>query len=291
MTAVRCLELTMAYGRRDAVAQVSLEVPAGSVYALLGRNGAGKSTRVSALLGLHKPRRGRVEVLGLEAWRDRERTMARVGVVPEVPQVPPRMSAFQAAAFCGRLTRSWDPAAVAGRLDRFGIDPARAFGQLSRGQQTQVALALALGSRPDLLVLDDPTLGLDPVARRDLYRELLEDLAERGTTVFMATHDLGGIEGIADRVGILHRGALLLDEPMEQLKGRFRRIRGGPEVPGEALAAMAPAAVVRNAFGLEATVSRFSEAALADAGLDAGAAEGASLEEIFLATVGEGGMA
>ena len=291
MTAMRCRELSMAYGRREVLTRVSLEVAQGSVYALLGRNGAGKSTLISALLGLQKPSAGQVQILGLDAWQAREQTMEHTGVVPETPQAPPRMSSAQLSVFCGRLGRGWDPAAVAARLERFQIDPDRAFGQLSRGQQTQVALALALGHHPQLLILDDPTLGLDPVARRDLYRELLEDLADRGTTVFIATHDLAGIEGIADRVAILDQGALLLDEPLEQLKARCRRIRSGPELAAEALAAMAPAVTAGNAFGGETLVTRYSPAALAAAGLEPDAATGVSLEDLFLASVSEGAKA
>jgi len=285
MTAVvLCETLTMAYGRREALAGVDLAVEPGTVYALLGRNGAGKSTLVKALLGLDRPRSGRAELFGADAWLCRARAMERTGVVPEAPQVPPRMTAAQASAFCGSLAPSWDAAGVAARLERFGVDPGQPFGRLSRGQQTQVALALALGGRPDLLVLDDPTLGLDPVARRDLYREVLEDLGERGATVFVTTHDLAGIEGIADRVGILHRGRLLLDESMEDLKARHRRIRCRPQDSPD-LGPLVPADLSQGAFGLETTVSRFSEAALAAAGLPPDAAVGASLEEIFLATV------
>jgi ABC-2 type transport system ATP-binding protein len=285
MPVIRCAGVSMAYGRKEVVSRVALEVPPGSVYALLGRNGAGKSTLVRGLLGLDRLRSGQAWLFGLDAWRERARIMEQVGVVPETPQVPPRMSAAQASAFCGRLCPAWDQASVDARLRRFDVDPRLAFGHLSRGQQTQAALALALGSRPELLVLDDPTLGLDPVARRDLYRELVEDLGERGTTVFIATHDLAGIEGIADRVGVLHKGRLLVDETMDELKGRFRRIQCGPGFPEAALAAMGPAAFQRGAFGLEATVARFSAQALAEAGLTPGAAAGASLEDIFLATV------
>lgn len=285
---LRAQGLGMAYGRRKVVADVSFEVAPGSVYALLGRNGAGKSTLVRALLGFERAGSGSASLFGLDAWKDRARTMARVGVVAETPDVPPAMDARAAARFCGRFCPRWDQAAVEARLARFGIEPLLPFGKLSRGQQTQVCLALALGGGPDLLVLDDPTLGLDPVARRDLYRELLEVLAERGTTVFITTHDLAGIEGLADRVGILHEGRMLLDEPLESLKARHRRIHGGPGYSEAGLAGLGPLSVTRGAFGLEATVSRYSEASLAAAGLEPNAVEGSSLEEIFLATVAGG---
>ena len=284
---VQCLGLTMAYGRRPALAGVSLAVPEGAVYALLGRNGSGKSTLVRALLGLARPQAGEARLFGEDVWRNRARAMARVGVVPETPDLPPAMTAAQASAFCGRLARSWDAAGVAARLARSQVDPALPVARLSRGQQTQVALALALGGRPGLLVLDDPTLGLDPVARQDLYRELLDELAERGTTLFIATHDLAGIEGLADRVGILHQGRLLLDESMEALKARFRRVRWAPPGPEDpaGLAALGPVQVTRDAFGAEALVQGFSAAGLAAAGLPEAAVHGAALEEIFVGLV------
>ena len=278
---VQCTNLSMAYGRREVLADLTFAVPQGGVYALLGRNGAGKSTLVRTLLGFEAARRGQVQLFGLDAWRERTRTMARVGVVPETPEVPPRMTSAQAAAFCGSLCPTWDHQAVAQRLARFNLDVHLPFSRLSRGQQTQVALCLALGGRPELLILDDPTLGLDPVARRDLYRELLEDLGERGTTLFITTHDLAGIEGLADRVGILSAG--VLDEPMETLKARFRRIHAGPAASEASLKPLGPVAMTGNAFGLEATVANFSPEALALAGLEPAAATGASLEDIFLA--------
>ena len=285
--AIQCTNLTMGYGAREVVSGLNLAVPVGGVYALLGRNGAGKSTLVKALLGFERPRRGQVKLLGLNAFTQRAQSMARVGVVPETPEVPPRMTSAQAENFCARLSPAWDSGSVAVRLRRFGLDPHLPFGQLSRGQQTQVALALALGSGPDLLILDDPTLGLDPVARRDLFRELLEDLAGRGTTIFITTHDLAGVDGLADRVGILQDGRLRLDEPMDSLKARFRRLQCGADVPEASLAALGPVGLTRSAFGLEATLSRFTPEALAAAGLEPQAATGASLEDIFLATAAE----
>lgn len=287
---VRCEELRLAYGRREALRGVSLEIGRGSVYALLGRNGAGKSSLVRVLLGHLQARSGRAEVLGMDPWAGRERILARTGAVPESPTVPPRMTTAQACAFCASLRQGWDRAAVERRLARFSVDPGLAFGSLSRGQQTQVSLTLALGARPELLVLDDPTLGLDPVARRDLYAEILDDLAERGTTVLVATHDLAGIEGIADRVGVLHGGRTLLDEPLEDLKGRHRILRCGPGFPEEALAPLRPLRVNRSALGLEATVAAFSPEALARCGLEPDSAGAAGLEDIFLANLAEGGQ-
>jgi ABC-2 type transport system ATP-binding protein len=220
-------DLVVRHGGTVAVGGVSLEVPEGSVYALLGRNGAGKSSLVRCLLGQHPAARGAVRLFGRDPWRERAALMADVGVVPETPDAPPAMTALALLRFDARLYRRHDLAAALVRLERFGVPADRPFGSLSKGQRAQVALALALAHSPTLLVLDDPTLGLDPVARRALYDELIGDLADRGTTVFLTSHDLDGVERIADRVGVLRSGKLVVQDELESLKRTFRSAHPG----------------------------------------------------------------
>ena len=205
--------LSVSYGRTHVVDGLTLAVPRGSVFALLGRNGAGKSSLLRVLLGQRPPAKGRVRLLGEDPWRHRTSLMARVGVVPEEPDAPPEMTPVQLSAFCARLHARWDSPAVAERLRRFDVPADRPFGRLSKGQKGAVMLALALGHAPELLLLDDPTLGLDVVARDAVFQEVIGDLADRGTTVFVTTHDLQSIEGIADHVAILHEGRLALAGP------------------------------------------------------------------------------
>jgi len=212
--------LTVRYGQEAALDGVTLRVPRGSVYALLGRNGAGKSSLVRCLLGQQKPESGRTLLHGLDTWRQRARAMRRTGVVPEEPDAPPGMTVPRIAAFCAGLYPTWDASAVAERFRRFDIPQAIPFGRLSKGQKGLVSLALALGHNPEVLVLDDPTLGLDVAARKALYEEIVSDLADRGTTVLLTTHDLAGVEGIADRVGILRGSRLVVDDEVEALKER-----------------------------------------------------------------------
>jgi len=216
-------DLTVRYGRQVALDAVSLAVPRGAVYALLGRNGAGKSSLIRCLLGQQLPARGSLGLFGLDPWKNRPALMARVGVVPETPDAPPELSAEQLSALCGRLNRQWDRAGVAERLRRFDVPARTPFQRLSKGQRGAVMLALALGHGPELLVLDDPTLGLDVVARNAVFGEVIGELADRGTTVFVTTHDLAGIEGLADRVAILAGGRVVLEEEMEALKARWAR--------------------------------------------------------------------
>jgi ABC-2 type transport system ATP-binding protein len=210
--------LSVSYGRTRVIEGLTLAVPRGSVYALLGRNGAGKSSLLRVLLGQRPAASGRVRLLGEDPWARRTSLMARVGVVPEDPDAPPEMTPAQLSTFCARLQERWDGAAVRERLRRFEVPVGRPFGSLSKGQRGAVSLSLALGHAPELLLLDDPTLGLDVVARDAVFQEVIGDLADRGTTVFVSTHDLRAIEGIADHVAILHGGRLVLAGRLEALK-------------------------------------------------------------------------
>ena len=294
----RTERLTVRYGRTTAVDAVSLDVPKGSVFALLGRNGAGKSSLVRCLLGWQKATEGRCELLGEDPWRRRARLMERVGVVPEEPDAPREMTPRQLGVFSARLYPSWDEKGYAARLARFGVPTQTAFGRLSKGQKGLAQLSLSLASSPDLLLLDDPTLGLDPVARHAFFDEIVAELADRGTTVFLTTHDLAGVERIADRVGILKDGRLLLHEETETLKSRFRAVRYRSEAAegrtdlGTELDELEPVRVKARGWGIEAVVSAFSDErferfAAKDGIVDAEAAP-LSLEELFLALAGEG---
>lgn len=280
--------LTIRYGSWAAVEGLSLAVPEGSVYALLGRNGSGKTSTVRCLLGQWRPAAGVARLFGRDVWRFRRAVMERVGVVPERAEIPPSMTADQLEWFFRALYPSWDTVGFAARLDRFAVPRKRPFGSLSKGQQRQLSLALALATSPDLLVLDDPTLGLDAVARRELYEELIGDLADRGTTVLVASNDISGIEGVADRVGILAGGRLVVDEPVESIKARFHRLTASGRPDWREVARDAMVVGSREVpGGSEAVVRvprRLDPATLCGPGLEIHAM---SLEEIFVALCAE----
>ena len=294
---IRVEGLTVRYGRATACRDVTLAVAPGTVYALLGRNGAGKSSLIRCLLGGQKPTSGRALLFGEDSWRTRRRAMERAGVVPEEPDAPAAMTARELSEFCRRIHPRWDSAGVFSRLERFGVPPGTPFGSLSKGQKGEVMLSLALGHAPELLVLDDPTLGLDVVARRALSEEIVGELADRGTTVFLTTHDLAGFEGIATRIGILKEGRLVLDEDAERLKSRYRRIRYENRVTetrtafGTELDAFDAVRVRVRGWGIDAVVSNFEEEAFArfreTDGVENAQAEALPLEEIFLAVAGD----
>ena len=288
--------VSVRYGRSVAADAVSFAVAPGQVYALLGRNGAGKSSLVRCLLGQQKPTAGTALLFGADAWRTRVAAMARIGFVPEESDVPPEMTARLAAAFCAPLYPRWDAAGFAARLARFGVPADTPAGRLSKGQRKQLALALALAPAPELLLLDDPTLGLDAIARREFWEELVADLADRGTTVLLTTHDLAGVEGIAERVGILVGGRLVVDEALEALKSRFRRVRlaslPDPRPVVESAAMLGVGRVAGGEFGVEMVVERWSDEGVAALSRAAGIADpevaAMTLEEIFTAVAGPG---
>ena len=289
VSVIRVDSLTVRYGRTVAVDSANLQVSQGGVYALLGRNGAGKSSLVRCMVGQQKPQSGPVSLFGEDVWTHREKLMERVGIVPEEADAPPEMTVAQVVAFCGALYSRWNDAAVRDRLERFAIRRDMKFGILSKGQKKQVMLAIALAVAPELLVLDDPTLGLDVVARKSLFDEVITDLADRGTSILITTHDLAGVESLADRVGILKDGRLVLDEQMETLKSRFRRIRFASAPVALASGNLLAAKVTQWGSGTEAVVSNFDDVAFERFRNTANVAEVApmSLEEIFIAVAGE----
>ena len=290
---VKLSNVSVRYGKATAVDDVSLTVSPGSVYALLGRNGAGKTSLVRCLIGQQKPTHGMVTIFGRSVWTDRAQLMSRVGIVPEDPDAPPEMTTAEIVRFCARLYPKWDAAGVAERLRLFDIPQKLPYGRLSKGQKRQVLLSIVLAGSPELLVLDDPTLGLDVVARKELFEELVTELAERGTTVVVTTHDMPGIEAIADRVGILKGGKLVLDEDLETLKLRFRRLRyATTPMPAESveLSQLATTSVRRWGGGTEAVVSNYDDVLMerfrSASGVRNVEVSPMSLEEIFIAVAG-----
>lgn len=222
--AIETRDLVKRYGSIAAVDGLSLSVPRGAVYALVGRNGSGKTTTIRMLLDLARPDAGTARVLGMDVHTERVKVLERVGYVSDRPL----LSGWTGEQLV-RLNRGfyprWSDELVARYVRVFDIPMKQKFRNLSRGNQTKMWLLLALAQQPEVLVLDEPTAGLDPVVTDQLLRVLVEDVAAEGRTVFMSSHHLSEIERIADWVGMIDKGKLLLEAPMEELRTRFRRIQ------------------------------------------------------------------
>jgi ABC-2 type transport system ATP-binding protein len=236
--AIETRDLVKRYRAVDAVSGLNLSVPRGAVYALVGRNGSGKTTTIRMLLDLARPDAGTARVLGMDSHADRVKVLERVGYVSDRPLLS-GWTGEQLVRFNRGFYPRWSDELVARYVRVFDIPMKQKFRNLSRGNQTKMWLLLALAQQPDVLVLDEPTAGLDPVVTDQLLRVLVEDVASEGRTVFMSSHHLAEVERIADWVGMIDKGKLLLETPMEDLRAKFRRI----QVAG--VAEMAPLAALR----------------------------------------------
>ena len=218
--------LTKYYGDHCAVDSLNLRVAQGTVYGLLGRNGAGKSTAIKMLLGMAHPSYGRAELFGEDASQLRPETRARIAYLAEGHPLYRWMTVGQAVRFTGAFYERyrWNQPLLEQILDHFELSPKRKIRRLSRGQQAQVALALAVASDPELLILDDPTLGLDTVVRRDFLESLIQIIQRRGRTILFSSHILGDVERVADRIGILVDGVLRVDCPTDHFKESIRKV-------------------------------------------------------------------
>ncbi|WP_430544001.1 ABC transporter ATP-binding protein [Xanthomonas sacchari] len=222
-------DLHLAFGARPVLLGVDLQVARGEVVGLIGRNGAGKSTLLACLLGLLQPQRGQARVFGGPALRLDDARKGRLGFVPQQPQAFGWMQVAELLAFASQLYPDWDAHRATTLLRRWELDPSQSIGKLSPGQAQRLTLVRALAARPALLVLDEPASALDPVARRDLMREIVTETCDAGTTVLFSSHIVSDLERVASRVAFLHQGRLLLDQPLDELKDSVLRVTLPPK--------------------------------------------------------------
>ncbi|HVJ83419.1 MAG TPA: ABC transporter ATP-binding protein [Planctomycetia bacterium] len=212
---VRFAGVSKRYGREVALDDVSFAVPSGSVTALLGENGAGKTTALRIALGLARPDSGAATTLGMPAETPEARR--RIGYVPDAPELFEWMTVAETGWFAAGFYPPGFEVRFKKRIDAFELAPSRKVSGLTKGMRARLGLALALAQDPDLLLLDEPTSGLDPAARR-MFLEVVADAAADGKTVLLASHALHEVERIADRIIILRRGRVALDAELELLK-------------------------------------------------------------------------
>jgi ABC-2 type transport system ATP-binding protein len=216
--------LTKRFGSKTAVDRLSLTVPAGAIYALLGDNGAGKSTSIRVLTGQYPADSGRASILGLDSWANAVELRHRVGYVPERPRFYDWMTVENIGWFVGGFHKADFNTRYRDLIHYFRLEPHTKLKNLSKGGYAKIGLALALAINPEVLILDEPTSGLDLLTRREFLSSMV-DLAGAGRTIFICSHQIAEVERIASHVAILNEGRLVLAEPMEDLKKRFTRLR------------------------------------------------------------------
>lgn len=211
------------FGRTVALDEVSLEAPPGTVVALLGENGAGKTTSLKILLGLCDPDRGDSEVLGLSSRQQGREIRRRVGYVPDRPQLYGWMTVDEAGWFAAGFHGPSSYSCFRKLVQRFELSPKQKLKSLSKGQLAKVSLAMSMAHEPELLILDEPTSGLDPIVRRD-FLSSMSDVAAEGRTVLLSSHQIHEVERVADIVAILRHGKLVVSERLDDLKQSVREI-------------------------------------------------------------------
>jgi ABC-2 type transport system ATP-binding protein len=225
------------FGKFEAVKGVSLAVPKGTVFGLLGVNGAGKSTIIKMAMGHLRPTSGEIRVLGRALGEDLVEIRKRVAYVSENRYLYEWMTVEESLRFTRAFHETWDDRKAAELLRRFSLPPEKKVRQLSRGNRARLCLLLALSFNPELIILDEPTSGLDPIVRRDFIENIVTEIADEGKTVLFSSHIVEEIERVADYVGIINEGELLLVSTIDDIKASYKRVRYAtngtrPEVAG-----------------------------------------------------------
>jgi ABC-2 type transport system ATP-binding protein len=216
--------LTRRFGPKVALDGVRLSVPRGVVFGLVGVNGAGKTTLIKHVLGLLKAQVGSVRVFGRDPAADPAGVLVRVGYLSEEPDLPGWMRIGELLRYTQAFYPTWDPAFAEELRQSFALDLAAKVKHLSKGQRARVGLVLALAHRPELLVLDEPSSGLDPIVRRDILGAIIRTIAEEGRTVVFSSHLLHEVERVADRVALIDRGRVVFSGALDHIKDTHHRL-------------------------------------------------------------------
>lgn len=222
--AIEILGVRKHFGRKSVLDGLTMSVPAGQTFAFLGRNGAGKTTAIRMLLGLIKPDAGELRVLGQDPQKDPLAVRRQVGYLAEDQAMFGWMRVSEMISFMAPFYPTWDNARAKELADKFELPMRTRTRHLSKGQGVRLGLLLALAHRPKLVILDDPTLGLDPIMRKEFLRDVVTYLQGEQVTVFFSSHLLYEIEPVADSVAILDRGRIVRQADTEELRGRVKRI-------------------------------------------------------------------
>ncbi len=217
-------DLSRRFGSKTALANVSLYVPRGGVFGLVGENGAGKTTLIKHILGLLRAEAGTVRVFGLDPVADPVAVLGKTGYLSEQPDLPGWMRVDELMRYTQAFYPKWDMAYAESLREQFGLNPAQRIKTLSKGQRAKAGLLAAQAHRPDLLLLDEPSSGLDPLVRRDILEAVIRTVAEEGRTVVFSSHLLEEIERVSDHIAMLHQGRIVLCGPLDEIKAQHRRV-------------------------------------------------------------------
>ncbi|MFO1497674.1 MAG: ABC transporter ATP-binding protein [Verrucomicrobiota bacterium] len=283
--------LSRRFGYTQALEDVSLYIPRGSVFGLVGQNGAGKTTLIKHVLGLLKAESGTVRVFGSDPVGDCVGVLRRVGYLSEQRDLPAWMRVDELLRYTSAFYPRWDTQYAEDLRREFGLAPDTRVRHLSQGQQAKAGLLVALAFRPELLVLDEPSSGLDPIVRRDILEAIIRTVAEDGRTVLFSSHLLDEVERVSDQLAMMHRGRVVMCGPLDQIKVAHRRWVIRFPAPLETPPHLAEALSI-SGRGREWTVlsqSAKSELALAVDRLGASIIDEQtpSLDEIFVARAGQ----
>ena len=214
--------LSRRFGATTALASVSLAFPRGAVYGLVGANGAGKTTLIKHLLGLLRAERGSVRVFGLDPVAEPVAVLSRIGYLSEENDLPGWMRVDELMRYSRAFYPAWDDHYAEELRGAFALDTAATISHLSKGQRARLGLLIALAYRPELLVLDEPSSGLDPIVRKDILGAVMRTIASEGRTVLFSSHLLDEVEQVADHVTMINRGAIVLSGPLDEIRQAHR---------------------------------------------------------------------
>src|SRR5690242_14854519 len=221
---VEITTVTRQFGAKKALDNVTLNVPRGVVFGLVGANGAGKTTLIRHILGLLKAQIGTVRVFGLDPVKEPVNVLSRVGYLSEEGDLPGWMRVDELMRYMRAFYPTWDEAYAQDLRKQFALDPAAKLKTLSKGQKARAGLLVALAYRPELLLLDEPSSGLDPIVRRDILGAIVRTIADEGRTVLFSSHLLDEVERISDRVAMLKAGNILFTGDMDDIKQLHHRL-------------------------------------------------------------------
>jgi ABC-2 type transport system ATP-binding protein len=222
--AVQIRDVTRRFGSKLALDHLSLDVPAGTVLGLVGENGAGKTTLIRHVLGLLKAESGSVSVFGMNPVAEPVKVLSRIGYLSEEPDLPKWMRVDQLIRYVAAFYPTWDHAYARQLQQDFQLDLSAKVKNLSKGQRARAGLLCALAYRPDLLVLDEPSSGLDPIVRRDILSAIIRTIAEEGRTVLFSSHLLAEVERISDRIAMIKAGRVLFCDTVEKVRDSHSRL-------------------------------------------------------------------